>query len=74
MAESRDMPLRAQYLLENIIMAGCILGTATGPFLFSWALGDAIEGTLGHAEEAHFTEAVAGERAETPSVSRALFI
>ena len=27
MAESRESPRRDQYLLENIIMAGCILGT-----------------------------------------------
>ena len=37
MAESRDIPLRDQYLLENIIMAGCILGTGTGPSFFTWA-------------------------------------
>lgn len=35
MAESRESPRRDQYLLENIIMAGCILGTGSGPPLFS---------------------------------------
>ncbi|KAF0040723.1 hypothetical protein F2P81_006621 [Scophthalmus maximus] len=29
MAESSDIPLLVQYLLENIIMAGCILGTGS---------------------------------------------
>lgn len=29
MAESSDSPLLDQYLLENIIMAGCILGTGS---------------------------------------------
>lgn len=42
MAESRESPRRAQYLLENIIMAGCILGTGSGPpFFFRWE--DAME-------------------------------
>ena len=36
MAESRDIPLRDQYLLENSIMAGCILGTGSRTSLFTW--------------------------------------
>ena len=36
MAESSESPLRAQYLLENIIMAGCILGTGSGPGFITW--------------------------------------
>lgn len=36
MAESSDSPLLAQYLLENIIMAGCILGTGSGPGFSTW--------------------------------------
>lgn len=36
MAESSDSPLRAQYLLENIIMAGCILGTGSGQSFITW--------------------------------------
>lgn len=36
MAESRDIPLRDQYLLENIIMAGCILGTGSRLGFGTW--------------------------------------
>lgn len=38
MAESSDIPLRAQYLLENIIIAGCILGGCSrpGPGFITW--------------------------------------
>lgn len=36
MAESRDIPLLDQYLLENIIMAGCILGTGSRLGFSTW--------------------------------------
>lgn len=36
MAESKDIPLLDQYLLENIIMAGCILGTGSRLGFSTW--------------------------------------
>lgn len=36
MAESSDIPLLDQYLLENIIMAGCILGTGSRLGFSTW--------------------------------------
>lgn len=39
-AESRDNPRRAQYLLENIIIDGCIFGIASLPLFLSRPTGD----------------------------------
>lgn len=39
-AESKDSPRRAQYLLENIIIAGCIFGIASWPLFLSSPTGD----------------------------------
>lgn len=39
-AESRDNPRRAQYLLENIIIDGCIFGIASLPLFLSNPTGD----------------------------------
>lgn len=36
MAESSDSPRRDQYLLENIIMAGCILGMGSPSSFITW--------------------------------------
>ncbi|KAI4791802.1 hypothetical protein KUCAC02_033787 [Chaenocephalus aceratus] len=40
MAESRDMPLRLQYLLQNIIMAGCMRGIGSGFITWEEAMGN----------------------------------
>ncbi len=39
-AESKDTPRRAQYLLENIIIAGCIFGIASWPLFLRSPMGD----------------------------------
>lgn len=45
-AESKDNPRRAQYLLENIIIDGCIFGTTCWPLFLSRPTGDL--GISGH--------------------------
>lgn len=39
-AESKDRPRRAQYLLENIIIAGCIFGIVSWPLFLRSPMGD----------------------------------